>query len=156
MLIAYTCGGQKSERKACKLVAYTCGGQKSKRNPHMLIAYNCGGQKSGIGALMLHAVSYSLKFTPKSCSQAPAVGKCLKVQSSTLPSNTIEVSRCLWPPPRCLSIIKILHICKNAQIFTFLSKLCGPLVADQKSGLDTPSGLSQRSFLPSFIQIRQN
>ena len=38
MLIAYTCGGQKSEACAYMLIAYTCGGQKSEERAYTLIA----------------------------------------------------------------------------------------------------------------------
>ena len=46
MLIAYTCGGQKSRSHAYTLIAYTCGGQKSKGHTRTLITYTCLGQMS--------------------------------------------------------------------------------------------------------------
>ena len=58
MLVAYTCGGQKSNGCAYTLVAYTCGGQKSRRHAYTVIAYTCGGQKSKVRAPELPRIPF--------------------------------------------------------------------------------------------------
>ena len=63
-LVAYTCGGQKSNGCAYTLVAYTCGGQKSRRHAFMVIAYTCGGQKSKVRAPELPRIPFYALWGP--------------------------------------------------------------------------------------------
>ena len=53
ILIAYTCGGQKSWEKANMLITYSSGGQTSMECAYMRITYTCGELKSSGRAYML-------------------------------------------------------------------------------------------------------
>ena len=83
MLVAYTGGGQKSNGCAYTQVAYTCGGQKSRKHAYTVIAYTCGVQKSNVRVPELPRIPfYALRGTltpawgPKSLKTPQKRQKC--------------------------------------------------------------------------------
>ena len=64
-LVAYTCSGQKSDGWGyTTLVAYTCGGQKSRKHAYTVIAYTCGGQKSKVRVPELPGIPFYALWGP--------------------------------------------------------------------------------------------
>ena len=124
MLVAYTCGGQKSNSCAYKLVAYTCGGQKSRKHAYTVIAYTCGGQKS-------------------------------KVRVPELPRIPFYALRFPLTPVWGLKSLKTPQKRQKRPYFRLSCPITQPPGGGSKKRPISPSGLTQRSFLLSFIQIRQ-
>ena len=82
------------------------------------------------------------------------MGKCLGRPIHAVPRRSSATSWGPWPLLEHLVVSKSLENWQNVQIFTFRTKLLGPLVAKWKNDKVNLSGLAQRSFLPSFVQIR--
>ena len=157
-LVAYTCGGQKSNGCAYTLVTYTYGGQKSRRHAYTVIAYTCGGQKSNGCAYTLVAYTCGGQKSRRHAFMVIAYtcgGQKSKVRAPELPRIPFYA---LWGPLTPVwgpNSLKIPQKRPKRPFFRLSCPITQPPGGESKNGVQGLSGLTQRSFLPSFIQIRQ-
>ena len=123
------------------LVPYTFRGQKSWQFSQTLVAYTCGGQKSRRHAYTVIAYTCG--------------GQKSKVRAPELPRIPFYALRGPLTPVWGPNSLKIPQKRPKRPFFRLSCPITQPPGGKSKNRAINPSGLTQRSFLPSFIQICQ-